>query len=242
MDSLEYEIMANQQINHWWYRGRREIVKTSIEKFLPNNLATILEVGCGTGGNLSMLEDFGKVYAVEMDEFARQHAIDISGIDVKPGWLPDNMPFQNKQFDLICLFDVLEHIKDDYRALISLKQRLTTNGKIIITVPACKWMFGKHDINMHHFRRYDSSEIKNILEKVGIEVDYCTHFNSLLYPIAAFTRILDSLTKRGAPIGTGLQSGFWNEKLFDIFQFEKIMLNHIQFPIGLSIMVIGRVK
>ncbi|QQX82296.1 class I SAM-dependent methyltransferase [Shewanella sp. KX20019] len=242
MDSIEYEVMASQQINHWWYRGRRAIVKSSIEKFSTEGLDSILEVGCGTGGNLSMLATFGEVYAVEMDDFARQHAADISGVDVKSGWLPENLPFQNKQFDLICLFDVLEHIRDDLSALISLKERLNKNGKVMITVPAYKWMFGKHDINMHHYRRYNSGDIKNLLEKAGIEVDYFTHFNSLLYPIAAITRIFDSVTNRAGPIGGSLRSKFLNDKLYDVFQFEQKLLDYMEFPIGLSIMVVGRVK
>ena len=104
-----YHDMAKQQETHWWFKARREILHTILKKYIPTKRADILEIGCGTGGNLLMLKKFGRVSAMEMDKFASDYASKTTGIAVKKGWLPDNIPFQ-KKFDVICMFDVLEHI------------------------------------------------------------------------------------------------------------------------------------
>jgi len=58
MDIEEYRRMADVEDRHWWWRGRREIVEKTIERYASNGAVVdrnVLEVGCGTGGNLAML-------------------------------------------------------------------------------------------------------------------------------------------------------------------------------------------
>src|SRR6185503_1066313 len=104
--------MAETESNHWWFTGRRTILESTIGKLgLPED-ARILEVGCGTGGNLEMLARFGRLSAMEMDAGAREIANAKTGgrFDVQPGRCPAGIPFEPQTFALICLFDVLEHI------------------------------------------------------------------------------------------------------------------------------------
>ena len=96
-----YHDMARQQEIHWWFKARREILHTILKKYILTKRPDILEVGCGTGGNLLMLKKFGHVSAMEMDEFASDYASKTTGIDVKTGWLPDNTGANAKQYHLI---------------------------------------------------------------------------------------------------------------------------------------------
>jgi 16S rRNA A1518/A1519 N6-dimethyltransferase RsmA/KsgA/DIM1 with predicted DNA glycosylase/AP lyase activity len=89
--------MAEQQDHHWWFKARRVILARVIHEFSPKKTVKILEIGCGTGGNLKMLEDYGQIYAMEMDEFACEFALKRADIRVRKGWLPDNIPFYDKK-------------------------------------------------------------------------------------------------------------------------------------------------
>lgn len=243
MDSIEYKTMAKYQDEHWWYRGRRQIIKSHIEKLTLPEQVKVLEIGCGTGGNLVILNNVGELFAVEMDEFARRHAHQLSRqTTIESGWLPDNLPFENTRFNLICLFDVLEHIENDLAALDAIKKRLAAQGRIIITVPAGKWMFGKHDKSMHHFRRYNSKQLACLFSKAGIELECITYFNSLLYPFAVLSRLFDSISGSEKSLGSALPQKHVNEILYRIFAFERLLLDHIHLPIGLSLLCIGRIK
>ena len=110
MNRAAYLEMAETEARHWWSRDEDHSVKMIWGLSLPQN-SKILEVGCGTGGNLKMLAKFGEVSALEMDATAREIAEKKTRnpYDIMAGYCQDDIPFRKQQFDLICMFDVLEH-------------------------------------------------------------------------------------------------------------------------------------
>ncbi len=153
MEATAYKEMAHAQNHHWWFKARREILFEFISRLGLPISSSILEIGCGTGANIKMLERHGNLSAIEMDDFARNFTEQHSGISVLDGWLPDNLPFNKKSFDLVCMFDVLEHVEEDSASLIKLREILKPNATLLITVPAYQWLFGRHDEILHHHRR-----------------------------------------------------------------------------------------
>ncbi|HEX3407969.1 MAG TPA: class I SAM-dependent methyltransferase, partial [Caulobacteraceae bacterium] len=93
MDRLTYDRMRILQENHWWFRGRRSILTRLIGALELPKPARVLEVGCGPGGNLTMLRRFGDVVAMEPDAESRAYAADRMGVRVEAGFLPDDLPF-----------------------------------------------------------------------------------------------------------------------------------------------------
>ena len=70
-----FDVMAEQARTHWWYEGRRHLVADLLGGRLPAG-ARVVDVGCGTGDNLAMLEAVGggPVLGIELSEYAVAHA------------------------------------------------------------------------------------------------------------------------------------------------------------------------
>lgn len=244
MDPHAYIEMSLTEDQHWWFVARRGIVSDCISELdLPPN-AKILEVGCGTGGNLQMLSQFGSIHGIEMDQEALHlaHNKTAHRLPLTYGKCPDEIPFANEQFDLICLLDVLEHIEDDASALLALKARLAPGGKIVLTVPAYPWMFGAHDTFLHHHRRYTKTQLSNLLRNTGLVQQRMTYFNCLLFPLAALTRLAEKMLSRKQSVGTQTPSPLINNALRTIFSSERALLKNGNLPFGVSLLCVAKVS
>ena len=137
MERVVYQQMAELDQRHWWYRARREVIAALIRRLVdPPIGANVLEIGCGTGHNLAMLGEFGRVDALELDEEARTFAEQRLGRSVMSAPLPELAGVLDAQYDLIGAFDVIEHIDDDRAAIASIAAKLKPGGKFVMTVPA----------------------------------------------------------------------------------------------------------
>lgn len=244
MNPLAYLEMAETESLHWWFSGRRAILSKIIENLdLPEN-ARILEVGCGTGGNLQMLAGFGVVSALEMNEEAREIALKKADhlYDIRAGYCPDAIPFDGQCFDLICMFDVLEHIEQDIETLIALKPLLSEQGRILITVPAYQWLWGAHDIYLHHKRRYNQKELHKKTLSAGLQPIKISYFNTFLFPVAAMVRLKEKIFKSSSACGTAIPRKSLNNVFKCIFSAEKFLLNNINLPFGFSIVGVFQSK
>lgn len=239
MDRAIYDRMAEIDGEHWWFTARRRIVTALIEQRVrPPRPARILEVGCGTGSNLSLLARFGAVDAIEPDEGARALASSRAGIAVGGGLLPDGVVLEDGRYDLVVLLDVLEHIPDDVGSLRVLRTKLAPGGKLLMTVPAAPWMWSAHDVAHHHQRRYTSRSFRAAMEAGGFRVTHLSHFNALLFPLIAGVRLLGKLTgKEGGD--DAMPSPVVNRLLGGLFAAERHWVTRRSFPMGVSLLAIG---
>ena len=235
MRSDTYEAMAKHEDSHWWYVARREILATVIKTFnLPEN-AQILEAGAGTGGNTKMLKQFGQVTVLEPNENAQKYLQEKTGLPVIVCSLPDITPLAEKKFDLIVLFDVLEHIENDVEALESLKKLLTPEGKIFITVPAFPFLWGEHDKVHYHFRRYVKPTLNQVCSQANMNIIQMGYFNTFLFPVIAAIRLLQKTLGKGGTDQDKIPSPFVNKILCIIFSAEKAFVKRGGFPFGVSL-------
>lgn len=236
-----YLDMAAKEADHWWFAGRRLVLRACIARLKLGAGARILELGSGTGGNLDLLKRFGAVMAVEMNAAAR--AISLArhqGADVRPGTLPHDLGLGGQLFDLVCLFDVLEHVEDDDAALRTARAHLAPGGALLLTVPAYKALFGPHDEQLHHKRRYESAELAAKLRDAGFRVEKLSHINAALLPAALAARLLDKRLRRPNPVGAKTPPGPVNALLARIFGAEAWILPHVNIPFGLSLLALAR--
>lgn len=231
--------MAEVQADHWWYRARRAIIGDFISRMkLPGN-ASILECGCGPGGNLKMLGDFGRVDAFELDEEAASCARTVAaGADIRLGAFPDRIPFQ-PGYDLAVALDVIEHVDDDNAAIAAMVSMLKPGGNILVTVPAYQWLWSTHDEKNHHKRRYIRSQMTALLRRHGVEIKRTTYFNSHLLPLIAAVRGLQKLMGRGGQAEEKIPGPTVNRLLEGVFAAERQWLKCGNYPAGVSILAWG---
>lgn len=238
MELDAYRQMAATEDEHWWFCGRRAIVEAVIQGLdLPKG-ASILEIGAGTGGNIAMLEKFGDVQAVEMSELARQIAREKTGRDFLSGYLPDNIPVRPGSFDLICLFDVLEHVKKDEASLAAMRRMLKPGGKVVLTVPAHQWLWSTHDEGLHHMRRYSRSLLKRRIEEAGFRIDKLTYTNAALFPAAVLARLADRLRRSNAASGQAMPPPVLNAAMKAVFSAESRIVPNASLPFGVSLLAV----
>jgi len=244
MNPEAYVEMAATESRHWWFRGRRKILDRIIESMALPRPARILEVGSGTGGNLMMLSRHGDVSALEMDENARKLSLEKTQgrVTIRAGNCPHDIPFPGEQFDLICMFDVLEHIDEDVQTLAALRNHLAPGGRMLVIVPAYQWLWSAHDVFLHHKRRYTASALRRVLTEGGLSVDRITYFNTLLLPLAIVARLKDRIASRKRSSGTKVPASFINSALYAIFSSERRMLASFNLPAGISLIGIARAR
>ncbi len=155
-----------------------------------------------------------------------------------------NTGLKNQQFDLIIASDILEHIRDDEKALIEWHRILKPHGRLLIFVPAFNFLWSKHDEVNHHFRRYSGSRLKQLLKKTHFEIERTSYWNfSLFLPTSLFRisqRIFSSNFKKNTnqlfEVNTLI-----NKFLEFILKFEnRLLLAGINFPFGVSLFALAK--
>ena len=239
MERIVYDRMAELDELHWWYRARREVLAALIRRrAMPPPHARLLEVGCGTGHNVAMLERFGAVDAIEMDSSARAVAEKRLGRPVGSAMLPELPGIARQHYDLVGAFDVVEHVEDDRAAIAALGQCLKPGGRLVISVPAHQWMWSAHDDANHHKRRYSKASLRRLIEQSPLKLEAIGYFNSLLFPAAVAARFAGKLTGReGSDDSLPPKPINW---LFErVFAAERHLIGRAALPPGLSLFAVA---
>jgi len=238
MDRIVYDRMAEHDSSHWWYVARRDILHDYVARYadLPKQ-ARILEIGCGTGHNLAMLQQFGDVDAIEIDPAAAAIASKRLNKPVSNAPLPTLPGIERGAYDMIAVLDVVEHIEDDVAALKAMADCLAPGGKILVTVPAHQWLWSAHDVVNHHHRRYSKSTLAAAIAKAGLSHNGLRYFNSLLFPLAAAARIVGRL--RGKDDSDDSPPPPLLNAIFErIFRAERHLVGRVPMTPGVSIVTL----
>ena len=243
MDPASYEIEAQVERDHWWFRGRRRILATFLDGLdppLPAG-ATVLDVGCGTGANTAVLADRGRrVVGVDASPIAhrlRRRAGWAGGVRAVSGTLP----FADATFDLVAALDVLEHLDDDRAAIHELRRVARPGAVVLIFVPALRLLWGLQDEHAHHRRRYSRAGLRALVSAAGFEVERITYFNSLLFaPILAARLAMRIRRPPGIVSENQIGGRRLNALLERVFRSEAPLLARFDLPIGVSLACIAR--
>jgi len=240
---------ADFELYHWWFRARRKILRALLLRVDWKTNSQVLEIGAGTGTNLyNIYPPRIALIGVEPDIRNVEIASAKGKIKVYAGTI-ENLPYEidDKIYDYITMFDVLEHVKDDLGALKIINNKLNSGGKLILTVPSYKWLWNKHDIVNHHYRRYTSSNLKKKLEEADFKVIRATYFNTFLFPLVVSLRLISKIIKKIGSFNEVKSDfeysfGVLDRIFYLIFSSERWLLNFLNFPFGSSIFVVAQKK
>lgn len=243
MESHIYELARAAEKDHWWFRGRRAVLRSVLRDRIVGRPggSSILEVGCGNGGNLPLLREFGEVWGVEADATACRNASARGVATVEQGALPDRLPLNGRRFDVVALLDVLEHIDAEQEAIRALRQQLSPTGSLLVTVPAYPWLWSRHDDLSHHARRYTRRSLAAALTSGGYVIDYITYFNAALFPLALARTVIEKAAPWSDPLAPiTVPPRPINETFAAIFGMERFFIPRVALPFGVSLLAIAR--
>ena len=246
MDINYYKEYATLERQHWWFKVRGKIISRLISASIQNKEnkpLSILNIGAATGKTSELLSKFGTVTSLEYDQDCCNYANQQFNMTIIHGSILD-LPFKDEEFDLVCAFDVIEHVEDDLSGVHEMKRVCKKDGQIVLTVPAYMFLWSHHDVVNHHFRRYTLKSLKDLVKKSDLIPLRATFFNTILFiPIAIF-RLLSKMIpgkiiRKGAGSDATLHTydGLISRILYRIFSWELSILKLFNFPFGVSIFI-----
>jgi 2-polyprenyl-3-methyl-5-hydroxy-6-metoxy-1,4-benzoquinol methylase len=246
MDSALYDELHRVEQTHWWFRARRRIVWSLVNRFaggVAGRRLKICELGCGTGGNLVGIADKHDVTGVECSPHALAYAQQRLGNRVIHGSLPHDINLPPASFNVVMLTDVLEHIEDDAASAQTALSLLSPGGIVVATVPAYQWLYSPRDAHHHHFRRYGKQQFAALWPVTQAETLLLSHYNTLLFPPAAAVRLASRIAgSRNASEDLRIPARPLNRLLTHIMQCEANVLGRLPVPFGLSLVAVARKK
>lgn len=245
MEASAYETFAALEDKHFWFVSRRRIFFDLLDRTLDGRKQlNILEIGCGAGGMLGPLSRYGVVHGLDIAhdyvQYCRSRGFDrvLTGSGYE-------LPFADKTFDLVALFDTIEHIPDDRRVLEEVHRVLVPGGLAFCTVPAYQFLFSQNDRIAHHVRRYTARRLKQVMDAAGLGVRRTSYFNTFLFPLIVPVVLVHKLRDRLGILPEGYNNtslhipGPLNRVFTWIMSSERHLLRRARFPFGHSLLAVA---
>ena len=224
-------------INHFWIRRRFDVMKRLADPLI-RGAREIAEIGCGNGLLQKNIEEHYRrpVVGFDLNEVAlRKNVSSLSPLYYYA--IFEKRAEFRARFDLVILFDVLEHIEDESRFLQCVKYHLAESGTLLINVPAIQWLFSDYDRAAGHVRRYSLNQLTRVAQQNGFEIENATYWGLPLFPLLIVRKAL-TLKRSDASAGFDARSSLMNSMLAGIARFERIP----QRLLGTSIMAALRAR
>ncbi|NKB88063.1 MAG: methyltransferase domain-containing protein [Acidobacteria bacterium] len=240
MDTAYGQAYATGYATHWWWRAREIVIESALRELELPRGASILDFGCGDAVSFPMLERFGRVDGIEVDETllspAGPYRDRISSAAL------GSPAYRDRQYQLITALDVIEHIEDDSGTVGQLEELAAPGGWLVVTVPASMRLWSSHDVVNHHYRRYERAQLQRLLSAHFEVVDVRYLFQLLFVPkylLARLERLMGG--EREAAISqTSLPAPPLNWAMRRGLVLESKMLRHLNPPFGTTLLAVVR--
>lgn len=244
MNLKEYKRIEKFEKTYWWHIGRLFLLEKLVKRYFSYNTHNLfLEIGCGTGETMKLLNKYGDTTGLDISQEAidycrkkglkRLHKRNISTMNIDP---------HIKKYDGIFALDVLEHIQDDVHTMTRAAQMLKNGGIFVIMVPAHKFLWSEHDEALHHKRRYHSLEITQKLDDAGFDLIKKSYFVTLgFFPITFFRFWNNIFGKTAYPKTSYVNLPIYLNKFVTyLLKLEAYLVIFARLPVGTTIVAVAR--
>jgi SAM-dependent methyltransferase len=237
------DALYSHERQHPWFAHRVNVILKAFEEHASKD-DDILEVGAGTGHTARALLEHGyrNLAIGEIHKngllYAQRYGLNkLYQFDLR------SPPFR-EHFDVVALFDVLEHIEDDATALRNIHTMLRPGGRIILTVPAHRWLWSRIDDLSSHYRRYNRPGLTAVLERAGFEALECRYFFTAMVPGLLLRRLLTrNATWDNVESGCGLKVSRLSKLLIGLAGGPgDFLLSPLRRVVGGSLLAVARRK
>lgn len=252
MQQHTYSIMYEVEGTHWWFAGRRRIIRCFVEEACKrleqktdehrqkdDERPRILDVGCGTGANLELLAEYGRAEGVDVSPAALAFCRERGLTNVRQGEA-EKLPYADGEFDLVTALDVVEHLDDDVAGLREMRRVLRPGGRALLFVPAFMFLWGVQDDVSHHRRRYTLPNLRRVLREAGYEVERATYANLSFFAPILLGRVLMRATGLKPASENNINVPALNGVLGRVLGAESTLLRRVNFPFGVSALCLAR--
>lgn len=239
MEDIEYQVMADQQQWHWWYRAKRRYLQLVLDRLKLPPTARLLDLGCGVGANLSLLAQYGRVEGLDAHplavQYSQRHWPQLVRQQDLNQWQP-----AAAEYDLITLLDVLYHqgVVSDREVIAKCLTALKPAGYLIITDCLHPWLFGPHDRANHARQRYTRDELVSTVCSAGGVITWSSCLFASTFPGFVLQRLWQRW--RGVSDDHQTQPGWLNSLLLHGCTFDLAVLKAHPLPFGSSILLVVR--
>jgi SAM-dependent methyltransferase len=249
MDAAEYANIAALERVHWYYAGKRQLVREWIQRVRPPARDDRL-LDCGAGTGLFAEEMSALCQVMVLDD--HEEALRLLRARFKPGQIlslaGDQVPLPDASLDYVTALDVLEHVPDDAAVVRGFHRLLQPGGIAVVTVPASMALWSDWDVALHHFRRYDRAQLRALFPAGDWEILHVNYTNVLVYPAVWAVRRWRAWRKGRAGAGATVDAGVRSEdripprRLNALLRTAFVAMAHwrVPFPFGVSLLLVAR--
>jgi SAM-dependent methyltransferase len=239
MQRREIEKMYETESNHWWFAGKRLLIRRLLGRRLEKPGLRILDVGCGAGATAVDFSSNGWVCACDRSldslEFVGKR-----GIAPRVAGEAPRLPFRDGAFDIVLALDIVEHVDDDSAFVAELGRILAPGGALAVHVPAWPSLWSRHDEVLEHKRRYTRRGLDRLLRASPLHVEYVGWSNcAILLPTVGirWARRMSKNEPDGADLG--IVPAPINRLLLSLYAAEAKIAARTGLPFGVSLAAIA---
>jgi SAM-dependent methyltransferase len=240
MNTDEYQRMRETEDQYWWFVGRRNLAIGLLRRYLePKAKPEILDLGCGTGVISQEMGQWAEVLSLDMSDHALRFCRErgLTGLVRARG---EFLPVKSDAFQAIVALDIFEHIDDHKAAFAQAERVLAPGGLLVLSVPAFQFLWGPHDVALHHFRRYTKRQVDAELKAAGFEVVKLTYSVFFLFPLVVLVRIIEKSKTGEAKASLAPLPKWLNTFLVGVQRFEAALISVVNLPWGSSVVAVAR--
>jgi ubiquinone/menaquinone biosynthesis C-methylase UbiE len=253
MRDSTYEFLAAREDEYWWHRARREMAGRLLKRYGVPPRSRWLDLGCGTGGNMRLLDVLDPGLAVGLDlspialGLAREKAAEARLVRAD---IARRLPFADSTFDLVTVFGVLNHawVREEVAVLTEIRRVLRPTGLVLATEPAFAVLERSMDVVGMTRCRYRAKEFAGLCRASGLDVLFVSYFTCFGFPLILMIKVVKRLRavwsdRKRAEVSIDLQplSRVANECMFRIALVEAgAIARGICMPFGTTLVCVAR--